>query len=133
MAINHSLAESSSYKTKQITTMPPHPEAFAISRTATPRHPYLQNLPKPLSETLTKTLTPVSLSLTHILSELSILSGCSRSFFLFSCSFNMHRLSRRSVSAVLRAGGGGERYRNAVAPIFSSSTPLFDSVRSSVF
>ncbi|XP_059450388.1 heat shock protein 90-6, mitochondrial [Corylus avellana] len=40
----------------------------------------------------------------------------------------MHRLSRRSVSAVLRAGRGGERYRNAVAPISSSSTPLFDSV-----
>ncbi|KAE8075535.1 hypothetical protein FH972_014241 [Carpinus fangiana] len=40
----------------------------------------------------------------------------------------MHRLSRRSVSAVLRAGGGGKRYRNVVAPISSSSTPLFDSV-----
>lgn len=40
----------------------------------------------------------------------------------------MHRLSRRSVSAVLRAGSAGVRYRNAVAPISSSSTHLFEPV-----
>ncbi|XP_050247825.1 heat shock protein 90-6, mitochondrial isoform X1 [Quercus robur] len=38
----------------------------------------------------------------------------------------MHRLTRRSVSAILRTGGGA-RYRNSAAPI-SCSVPIFDSV-----
>ncbi|XP_041005088.1 heat shock protein 90-6, mitochondrial isoform X2 [Juglans microcarpa x Juglans regia] len=42
----------------------------------------------------------------------------------------MHRLSRRSVSSILRTVGGAARYRKAVTPISSSSTsvPIFDSV-----
>lgn len=38
----------------------------------------------------------------------------------------MHRLTRRSVSAILRTGGGA-RYRNSAAPI-SCSVPIFDSL-----
>ncbi|KAK4577058.1 hypothetical protein RGQ29_027535 [Quercus rubra] len=38
----------------------------------------------------------------------------------------MHRLTRRSVFAILRTGGGA-RYRNSAAPI-SCSVPIFDSV-----
>ncbi|KAB2613480.1 heat shock protein 90-1-like [Pyrus ussuriensis x Pyrus communis] len=73
-----------------------------------------------LSETPTKTLTPLSNlqpSLTHPQSSLFL--SLSLGLHL-SISTNMHRLPRRSVSAILRHGSA--RYRNSAAPISCAST-----------
>ena len=89
--------------------------------------PISRTFPKPLclslknSETPTKTLTHHPFSHTHTHAH-------SFSDSVLFLPKTMHRLTRRSVSAILRTGGGA-RYRNSAAPI-SCSVPIFDSVRS---